>query len=306
MSAEYTYAAAFVKSLEINMITAGEFLAAVDYDSGQLEDFLRTKGYEGKNIGEMLDNEQIRLHGVCLELTGNDEVKDVLISENDFHNIKAVMKSVISKRSFEDLIYERTRVDCAALSESIKSGDFSGLDESISGICGAAFNIYKKEGMQAMEMFLDRMQISETVLKSNGFVRGWAELKALFLDLKIYLRASGVSKQFLEKALLENSLIDVFVLISSDKTKEEVLSTLGYKKEYDIFSKSPAEFEKHCDDELMSYLEKAKTSFFDFDAILGYFEGKKTEIKNIRLIAYAKKSGMQAKEVKERLRKTYV
>ena len=39
---------------------------------------------------------------------------------------------------------------------------------------------------------------------------------------------------------------------------------------------------------------------------MGYFEGKKTEMKNVRLIANAKKSGMPEEELMERLRKTYV
>ncbi len=306
MSTEYTYAAAFVKSLEINMITDAEFNTALGYDENQLENLLKDKGYEGKNITEMLENERKKLHNTCLELASDDGVKDVLVSENNFHNVKAVIKAVISQSSWEDLIYKPSEIDCEAIENLIKAGDFSGTDEKTLDISRTAYGMYKESGLQAMEMLLDKLQLEEIILKSDGFVRDWAEMKALFADLKIYLRVKGASKAFLENALIENSLIDIYNLINSDKSKEEVLSYMGYKREYALFLKSPSEFEKYCDDKVTEYLQKAKTSFFSFDAVLGYFEGKKTEMKNIRLIAYAKKSGMPEGDLKERLRKTYV
>lgn len=306
MGADYTYGAAFVKSLEVNMITYAEFLSALEYDIPGLENLLKKKGYDGEDITNMLENERKKLFEICVGLAENEEAKDVLFAEADFHNIKAIIKAVVSDKNFEELIYRPTTLDVTALFEAIKSGDFSGVGKKLEDVCRTAFSVYKQKGAQEMELYLDKTQMAEAISKSTGFVKGWLEREALFKDLKIYLRSVGVSGDFLENALSDNSLIDISALISSDKSKEETLSVLGYKKEYDIYLKSPSAFEKYCDDEVMEYLQNAKMSFFDFDAILGYFEGKKTEMKNIRLLAYSKKSGMPKEEVKERLRKTYV
>ena len=88
-----------------------------------------------------------------------------------------------------------------------------------------------------MEMLLDKLQFEEMISRNSGFVHDWAEMKALFADLKIYLRTKGASKAFLENALIGNSLIDIYNLINSDKSKEEVLSSLGYTREYALFLK---------------------------------------------------------------------
>ncbi len=306
MNKNYTYAAAYVKSLEVNMISQEEFEAVLDYSLEQFENFLREKGYDGQSISEMAENERVKVTEICSNLCDNDLVNETLFLENDFHNIKAVIKSVITGLDWNELIYEPTSIDAEELQNAIKSADFSGIPERFLKVCQKAYEIYKKSGGQAMEMYIDKTKISEIISKTDGFVRGWAELKALCTNLKIYLRTSGASKDFLENGLIKNNLIDVHTLIESDKSKEEVLSAMGYKNEYDLFLKSPTGFEKHCDDMVTEYLWKAKTSFFDFDAVLGYFEGKKTEIKNVRLIASAKKSGMEKEQIKERLRKTYV
>ena len=306
MREEYTYAGAFVKSLEINMITFSEFEATIDYELGDFKNFLQKKGYIGESIEEMLQNKRRELFDLLFEVTEDENIKDVILAENDFHNIKAVIKAFMSKRDFENLIYTPTKINCDALLVGIKKGEFRELEEVYAGICKSALEICKKDGMQAMEIFLAKKEMEETIRKSEGFMHKFFEKKALFKDLKIYLRSSGVSGNFLKNALCENSLIDVSVIADTDKSKEEVLAMLGLKNEYEIYKNSPLKFEKYCDDELCRYLESAKTSFFEFDAVLGYFEGKKTEMKNIRIVANAKKSGMSADEVKERLRKTYV
>ena len=142
--------------------------------------------------------------------------------------------------------------------------------------------------------------------KSSGFVAGYVEVKALVNNLKIYLRSNGASKRLLENSLTETPLIDVYTLINSSKSKEEVLFSLGYQREYELYSESVTKFERYCDDMVTDYMKKAKTAFFDFDAVLGYFEGKITEIKNLRIITYAKKGGMKEDEIRERLRQAYV
>ena len=58
--------------------------------------------------------------------------------------------------------------------------------------------------------------------------------------------------------------------------------------------------------EVIEYAKKAEMSFFDFDAVLGYFVGKMTEIKNIRLAAAGNLGREPQEEIKERLRDSYV
>ncbi len=308
MSPEYTYAAAYVKSLEANMLTNSDFTLSLEFSEEELADFLRSHGYVGDSLWEMLIKERERIWELCRDLCRGDEMLDVLMMDNDFHNIKAVIKSVLSKNDWKELIYEPSGIDCTQLEVAVKNNDFQYIDDFYGDICRKAFEIYKTDGGQAMEIFLDKKHYSTVLSRSrrDSFVYGWAERKALILNLKIFLRTEGASREFLEKALVENNLIDVFSLVNGSKSKEEILLEQGYQKEYDIWKNSPAKLEKYLDDMLTGYLKNAQTEFFSFAPVLGYFEGKKTEIINIRLIAYGRRSGMQKEKIAERLREAYV
>lgn len=308
MSTEYTYAAAYVKSLEANMLTNSDFTLALEYDEEELAEILKSHGYEGDSLWDMLIRERERVWELCSNLCRGNEIFDVLMTDNDFHNIKAVIKSVLSKSDWKELIYKPSKIDCTQLEAAVKNNDFQYIDAFYADVCKRAFEIYKTDGGPAMEIYLDKSHFSTVLSRSekDSFVYGWAERKTFILDLKIFLRTEGVSGGFLKKALVENNLIDVFSLANSGKSKEEILLEQGYKKEYEIWKESPQKLEKYLDDMLTRYLKNAQTEFFSFAPILGYFEGKKTEIVNIRLIAYGRRSGMQKEKIAERLREAYV
>lgn len=309
MRTEYTYAAAYVKSLEANMLTDGDFEMLLDYDWDEIIRFLRGKGYEGEGLEEMLENERRKVWELCIGLCGDEPLLGAALAENDFYNIKSVIKSVISGVSWSELIYEPTRIDCAELEKAIKSADFSGLDDKFAVICKRAYEICaKKTDGRAIELYLDKQQLLMQLTESaeSEFVHGWAEQLALKADLNIYLRSEGASAELLKEALTENSLIDVNALARGAESREETLAAEGYGEDFRIFQHSASEFEKLCDNRVTEYLKKASMSFFEFDAVLAYLEAKKTEIKNIRIAAYGRRCGMPRKELAERMRKAYV
>ena len=307
MSTEYTYAAAYVKSLEAKMLTDSDFLKMLDYNISELAEFLRGRDYSGENLWEMLENERSKDWQLCFDLCDGDDMLDVLMSENDFHNIKAVIKAVLSGNNWHELVFEPSGIDCQSLEAAVKNNSFQSIDERYSQICLEAFELYKNRGGQAMEIYLDKSRYERLLLESekNSFVYGWAQRKVAVANLKIFFAGSDVPG-LIENALIKGSMIDTDSLAVGKASKETVLTDMGYLKEYQLYEKSPTRLEKYFDDSVMEYLKNAQTEFFEFAPILGYFEGKKTELVNIRLIAYGRKSGMEKEKIAERLRKAYV
>ena len=309
MSVEYTYAAAYVKSLENNMLKKEDYTAILNADGAEeIMRILRSKGYEGGTISDMTENERRKVWDLCFELCGNIPQMKTLMLADDFHNIKAVLKATMSDREWESLIYEPTDIDCGQLADAFKKDDFSEIDDRFSQICENAYKIYVKSGDgQSVEIYLDRAELEKMAEESEDeFVRGYREILALCANLRIYLRSDGKDSDFLENALVRCSLISKQSLVKSRKSKEETLRDEGFKEAYDLYSRSPAEFEKYCDNMVIEYAKKAEMSFFDFDAVLGYLVGKMTEIKNIRLAAAGNLGREPQEEIKERLRDSYV
>lgn len=307
MSREYTYAVAYVKSLEASMLTDSDFGKMLEYNISELYEFLRGRGYSGESLCEMLENERSKAWQLCFDLCDGDDMLDVLMSENDFHNIKAVIKAVVSGNNWQELVFEPSKIDCQGLETAIKNNSFQGVDERYSQICLEAFDLYKNSGGQAMEIYLDRRHYARLLAESEkkSFVYGWAQRKVTVANLKIFFAGSD-TPGLIENAFIKGGLIDTDRLAMGKNSKETVLTDMGYLNEYQLYEKSPARLEKYLDDSVTEYLKNAQTEFFDFAPILGYFEGKKTELVNIRLIAYGKKSGMEKEKIAERLRKAYV
>lgn len=277
---KYTYAAAYVKCLENLLLTKKDYIQLSESNTSEAENLLKSRGYDGENLSEMLENGYSSLWDLCIELCG-DEMEPFII-RNDFHNIKAVFKSVLSGEDWSRLIKSPSNTDCVKLAEAFKSGDFS--DTEFADICPEVYSIYSAKGIRYAEAYLDKSEFTLMTDKSSGFTKGYVQLLALCADLRIYLRSRD--KSFLQEALIENSLIDIDYL-KRGADKGETLSGLGYAQAYEKYIISPSDFERYCTDLISEYIKSAENSFFDFDAVLAYFVRKETEFKNIRLTLYA-------------------
>ncbi|MDD6214749.1 MAG: V-type ATPase subunit [Firmicutes bacterium] len=307
---QYTYAAAYVRALENNMFTNEQLAdAAREKNTEDIAQLMREKGYSGGDIFEMLDNEMNKTWDICFELCPGEKGLRTLLLENDFHNVKAVLKATAAAVDWHELTKKPYLTEPQAIADAFKNGDYSELSDELAEVCRKAYAELAKNGdAQYAEIFLDR-RLYEMMKKrsnENTFLHGYTERLILAADLKIYLRAEGKPTEFLEAALIESELIDVPMLAASDAPREKVLKKQGYSGAYEAFKKSPGTFDKWCDDEINGYMKSAEFSFFGFDTVAAYIIAKKTEIKNLRTIIYGRLSAMPTEEITERLRETYV
>lgn len=302
----YTYAAAYVRSLENGMLNqSGLRELAQCRDAQSVMQLLEKKGFSGDNLTEMLENEQKKVWDTCIELCGDDEPMKALLAENDYYNIKAVIKAALSGKNAEEFMLYPSDIDADEIYSSVKTGDFSALDEKTSKICSNAVRIYAESGSaQRLETYIDRCSGEDFLEKSkcSDFLHGYAELTVLIKNLRIFLRGD---KRISEEALIPCAGIDIDALKNAS-SKRDALEAQGLGAAYDIFDKSPGEFELFCENMIADYIEKAKTDFFDFGAVLDYFVGKQTEIRNIRIIASGITFGDGAADISERLVRGYV
>ncbi len=303
----YTYAAAYVRTLETCMLTDADMRELMQCnDSAELLQSLEKRGYEGDTLSDALENELEKTWQICTELCGDDEPMAALMAENDFYNIKAVIKSALAGRDAGEVVIRPTRIDVKLLYDLVKTGDFSALNTDFAEVCAQALKIYAETGDAGrLETYLDR-RCAEVFLsesRCNDFLHGYAELTVLIKNLRIFLRIED--KRQLSIALIPCDSIDV-TLLENAATKQEALAAQGFGEFYELFAESPAKFEHCCENMIADYIADAKTEFFDFAAVLGYLIGKRTEIRNIREIASGITFGEDAADISERLVKGYV
>ena len=66
------------------------------------------------------------------------------------------------------------------------------------------------------------------------------------------------------------------------------------------------EFERACDDALMSYLQRARRTPFGPEVVAGYLGAKEAEFTAVRTILSGKIAGIAAEDIRARLRVSYL
>lgn len=257
--AENVYGAAFVKSLEKNMFTDRDFANMLTLSKKDIENIMSEHGYEGETLRDMLENEENKTRKICAELCNSKEILDVMLAKDTFHNIKTALKCGLLGIGGKDLFKIPTEVDFEGIMLATKTGDFKKVQGEFSEFAKYAYKEYKKSGsMGEIDRCLDKLMV-EYILKK-----------------------STISEFVMGWAQMYAEFVEV---------REEYFS-----KEADHEKTLPVIFKKQ-EDTLTEHLKGAHFSFFNDDAVFAYFFGKKTEVKNLRLIIAG---------AKERLRKAYV
>lgn len=313
---EYAYAVASIKVLENKMLGTQELdalLAAEDCDAAKK--LLSDRGYREileKPLSDALKAELERAWTAVREVCPEEAPLDILLYQNDFHNLKTILKAFFSDADWKTMVREPSLADPEEIEKAVKTRRFEDLPEFLQRPAEEACRLLTEtyDG-QLAEIYLDR----ETLLamrkragkEKNEFLINWTEKNILIADLKLALRASRRDRSFLELAWIPGALAGDGLRQAAEESREAVLdwmSGAGYPAE--LAREHPAEFDRWCSAFLMDGLSEAKRSFFGFEPILAFLIGKQAEIQAVRIILSGKLHGLEEKKIRERLRELYV
>lgn len=318
---EYTYAVAYIKTLENRMLTTHEIQALLLADGFESSlKLLTDKGF-GKDLSgnetvdEILKSE---LEGAWTEAKNvcpEEAPLEILMYKNDFHNLKTILKAIVSGAQWENLILKPCITEPKKILEAVKSVNFADLPEFLSE---AAKNAYKlitetNDG-QLTEVYLDKECLIEMKKRADKekseFLSGWIDLNILIANLKTAVRAVGKNKDFISDAIINSEIINAqrlidAALVSRDAVIDEI-SSLGYPDASEKIKESMSSFEKWCDNKKVEYIKKAKLKSFGFEPILAFLVGKEFELQAVRIILSGKQNKIPTEIINERLRDLYV
>jgi len=322
---EYAYAVAYTHTLENRMLKKAAYEVLLNASS--FEEALRVlsdKGYGGNakteqspNAETLLKEELAYAWNEVRNACPKDAPFEILLYQNDFHNLKAILKAVFSGTGYKDLILEPYTIS----PDVIYSAVAEGKPESLTGIfknpATEAYHILACEGDgQLAEIRLDKAlfsAVSEAANQTkNGFLINWVDLNIAVMDMKIALRGaySDKSKDFLRDSMLESKRINADCLadaaVKDVSAMLQIFTRSGFEEAAKAAKESAGAFDKWCDNELIRYLQSARYKTFGFEPILGFLIGKQFELQTVRIILFGLKNGIPAEELRERMRETYV
>lgn len=242
---------------------------------------------------------------------------EILLYKNDFHNLKAALKSMIAGKEPQGYYIRPTNFDLDALYPALAAKEYEQLPEHIRDTAAEAYELLTRtlDG-QLADSLADTacMRAMQKAAEKSGseFMKKYAQLTTVCADIKTAYRCSRMKKQrsFIETAVCGSDELDRDSLVRASLGGSEgllsFLENTSFGDAARLLAESPAKFEKWCDDVIMELAETARMEAFGADPLAAYFIAAEAELKNLRIISVCKESGTDRDIITERMRKLYV
>ena len=317
---DFANAVAAVRSVEPHLLDRNDFEKMISAKTvSEAEAALAAHGYdlESGSAVEAIDDEQQRVWDFLKTyLGGSDTALCILLYKNDFQNLKAALKAIMSDTDPKRLYVYPTLVDSDELYSSVLERKFENLPEHMRSAAKEAYSVITESGDgQLAEMIIDRAALeamAKDALKYGDefFIEYTREL-TVGANVKTAYRcaAMGKSVSFIKSALAPCEDLDCDELTeAARKGTQSVLDYLkqtSYRELGEAFEQSAAAFERLCDDRITQLIQDARYESFGIKPLAAYYLAKEAEIKNLRILFTCKRLGIQKEIITERTRKLY-
>ncbi len=324
---DFTYAVAYMRTMENSMLGQGDIDALLNFSS--VEDaakYLMDRSYGSgdkfevdgkKDIDNLLRSELEKTWREVREICPKGAPIDVLLYQNDFQNLKTILKAVFGNTGWEQLMLEPSTVEPREMYLAVSENKFDDLPALVRRPASEAYEVLAKLGDgQKAEIVIDNACFSAmnaiAEKEKNAFLRDWVNLWAVLANLKMMLRAAHAEKDraFIEGAMLPMRGPDPAPMAEAAaggvSSVLDWMNNNGYNDAADAAQRSTSEFEKWCDNKLMELIQSVKNNTFGFEPLLAFLYGKRAEIQGVRIVLYGLLNQIPKATIKERLRDMYV
>lgn len=259
------------------------------------------------------------------DVAPDEDMLNFMVVKNDFHNIKAYLKSLVQGEKAERFFIEPGVLEPDTLKCEIeKTLENIGRTETLGAVCAqdgfsalvsnAVEEVYpiltKTLDGQLVDIMLDRKSLNAMIeyaeLTGNRFCKEFADAYVGTADIKIALRAkrAGKGSNFLDLALSGRSKVDKFKLTEASQRGMEALKsyikTTEFANSVAAFEESDADFERYIDKTVYSKLNGADLISFGIEPLVAFYYKTVMQAKYVRMILASIEAG-DFENLKERV-----
>ncbi len=320
MSDLYIYAVARIRSKELGLLDAAfmDGLLAAPDESACLK-MLQEKGWgqAGMTTDQILSEQETKTWELMSELVKDMSVFDVFLYQNDYHNLKAAIKEACRGGVHQGIFLSHGTIDPKEIETAIAERDYQRLPEEMRAPAQEAMELLlKTRDGQLCDSCIDRAAMEAiyyAAKKAGGEILPlYGELTVVTANIKVAIRAAltGKDMEFTRRGLIPCDSIDIEELLQAAYAGEEALIAFFERTQYaeaaGELKKSPAEFERWCDNLLIRKIRPQLHNSFGIDPLAAYILARENEIKTVRIILAGKRNDLPEEELRGRIRETYV
>ncbi len=322
MALSYEYSIGSVRAREKSLLNSSDVEQMLSFKSdNELLKFLIDKGYgEGKSIDEVISSHTNNVWDYLEKTAPDFRIFDLFIIQNDAHNLKVVLKSIMAGKMHDELLVAPYTIEPDLIKEAVSHKKFEKLPEWISEAAAQAYDIIAhKADAKECDAVIDKCVMERMLVLVEGFnsdfIKNYIKTLVFYNNIKIVLRSSRTSAnaEFLEKALCDvEGFRKASVIKAALKGYEALIEELLKYSEYDCskaieqYKNYPTAFERFVDDKLIVMAkEVCKRSCEGAEPLIGYYLGCEAEKKVIHIISSGIRTNTPEDNIRERLREIY-
>lgn len=322
MRADYASAVAAVRAAEVQLLDSADMERIISAKSvKEAAAALYAKGLKlperESEISAALEGGLVSAWEFLRDYVPESRELEILLYRNDFHNLKAALKSLIANTDPERCFVRPALIDPEGMARAVSMGDYDFLPAYMRDPAEQAYRaLTENSDGQLAEVILDSAALlaMQRAAEECGseFMRGYAEEMSVCADIKTAYRgaAAGKREEFLEAAVAGSASLAKEPLISAAlRGKDSVITYLEstvYAELGEALKESAAAFEKLCDERVTALGLEAKRVCFGTDPLAAYYLAKEAEVRNLRIIFVCKGLGVSEEAIRERVRRLYV
>ena len=245
---------------------------------------------------------------------------DIFKLRYDYHNAKVLVKAEALETEQDQLLQGGGRYDPEALATDFRREDLSRCTDWFRrGIARAREILGSTGDPQQADFILDRAYFEEMSAiaadTDSKFLRDYVALAIDVANLRSCVRAARLGKgaDFLNQVLVNGGSVSVRNLAMARGDELGNLFRLGSLSEAAAEGASKSapgsgslnEFERLCDNAVMSFLSDGRRVPFGAEPIIGYIFAREAETTAIRTIISGRMAGLDGNTIRQRLRRTY-
>ena len=322
MALSYEFSIGSVRAKEKSLFSDAETEQMLALKSeAEMVRFLKDKGYgEGSDVEEIIESSKELMWSYIRSVAPDFMIFSPFVIQNDVHNLKTILKGVMSDRQYEGLLQEPVTIDTKELVKAVENRRFDKLPLWIGAPADKAYQILAEtKDARISDAILDRALMEQLIVEGKRsrsvFLDQYLSTMVFYANVKIAIRGAkaGVSSYFFEQSLCDDCGLDkrTIIRISVQGVEAmvkylETVSVFNCSEAMDVYKKSASDFEKYTEDLLIRLAKQlCRYASEGPEPLIGYYIAKKYERKLIHIIASGIKTKTPPDRIRERLREIY-
>ena len=316
---DYLSISSRIRAMELRLLTADRLERMIDArDDAEALKVLSECGYptDSMPLEQALNASRTAVMEELAPVAGDPALVDIFRLKYDYHNAKVLVKAGTQVQQAQRLLVAGGRYTPDQLLSGLQNCD-QNYRQSVEK---AAAVLAETGDPQKADILLDRAYLAELVRLAqecgSAFMQGYAKLMVDAANLRACVRCARLDKdhEFMADVLVDGGNVKVDQLLRnwgqgmSNLFRANPLEEAA--KLADRLSKPGSgaltELERLCDDAIMDYQRKAHRVPFGQEVVAGYLFAKEAELTAARTVMAGRMAGLEADEIRRRLRRSYV